>query len=364
MTATNKKVAIVCDWLIGGGAEKVVLELHKLFPEAPIYTSYCTPGWRKKLDNKVVSGWLQYWPFSHLRKFIPFLRIWWFQSLKFNGYDLVISASGAEAKGIKVPENTKHISYIHAPTHYYWSKYDDYIKNPGFGIFNPLARFGLKLLIKPLRKCDFNAAQRPNKLIANSTHTKNQIKKYYNREAEVIHPPVDVARFKDFSSKTRNGFVVVGRQVPYKRIDLAVMACTRLNLPLTIIGDGPEHQKLEKIAGPTCTFITNAKDQEIATILGKSKAFLFTGLEDFGIAPVEAMAAGTPVIAYKAGGALDYVIDGKTGIFFEKQTAAALIGAIKKFNEIGFESTSCINKAQEFSVKIFIKKIIQAQLNR
>ena len=143
MTATNKKVAIVCDWLIGGGAEKVVLELHKIFPDAPIYTSYCTPSWRKQLDNKVVTGWLQYWPFSSLRKFIPFLRIWWFQSLKFDKYDLIISASGAEAKGVKVPKHIPHISYIFSPTHYYWSKYDDYIKNPGFGIANPIARLGL-----------------------------------------------------------------------------------------------------------------------------------------------------------------------------------------------------------------------------
>ena len=154
--AKKLKVAIVHDWLVGGGAERVVFELHNMFPEAPIYTSYCSDEWRAKLDGKVVTGWLQH--FGKFRKFLPVLRIWWFTHLKFSGYDLVISSSGAEAKGIRVPKNVVHVNYCHAPTHYYWSRYDEYVAHPGFGIFDPLARVGLKLLVGPLRRWDFRAA--------------------------------------------------------------------------------------------------------------------------------------------------------------------------------------------------------------
>src|SRR5215210_7245655 len=169
----DKKIAIVHDWLIAGGAEKVVLELHKMFPEAPIYTSYATREWRRRLDGKVRTGWLQYWPFSRLRKFTPFLRIWWFSRLKLDNYDLVISTSGAEAKGINTSPETIHISYIHAPTHYYWSRYDEYMTSPGFGWFDWLARIGLKLLVGLLRRWDYKAAQKGDFVIANSTHTQD-----------------------------------------------------------------------------------------------------------------------------------------------------------------------------------------------
>jgi glycosyltransferase involved in cell wall biosynthesis len=194
--AQKPRVAIVHDWLYGGGAERVIYELHQLYPEAPIYTSYCSREWRDKLDNVVVTGWLQHWPFNRLRKFIPFLRIWWFTHLDLSAYDLVISSSGAEAKGIKVPKSTLHINYCHAPTHYYWSRYDEYMSRPGFGIFDPLARLGLKLLVSPLRKWDFKAAQRPDYMIANSSHIQAEITKYYNRDSTVIFPPVNIERFQ------------------------------------------------------------------------------------------------------------------------------------------------------------------------
>jgi len=215
------KVAIVHDWLYGGGAELVVEQLHKLYPKAPIYTSYCSREWRNRLDNKVKTGYLQYWPFSALRKFIPILRIWWFTGLSFKGYDLVISSSGAEAKGIKVPKGTLHINYCHAPTHYYWSRYNQYMLHPGFGKFDWLARIGLKLLAAPLRRWDFVAAQRPDYIIANSTHIQSEIKKYYGRDSTVIFPPVYLERFQkqENYTNTRHGFIVAGRQTPYKRFD-------------------------------------------------------------------------------------------------------------------------------------------------
>jgi glycosyltransferase involved in cell wall biosynthesis len=327
-----------------------------MYPHAPIYTSYCTSQWRKRLNNKVITGPLQYWPFSKLRKFIPFLRIWWFQSLNFEGYDLVISTSGAEAKGIKVPADVKHISYIHAPTHYYWSRYNQYIKEPGFGVFDPLARIGLKLCIAPLRRWDYKAAQRPDVLIANSTYTKNQIKKYYKRESTVVFPPVDVEKFTSKKPTKRQGFVIAGRQTPYKRFDLAVKACTKLNLPLLVIGKGPEHAKLQKMAGPTITFMSNATDADIVKAFQSAKAFIFPGVDDFGIVAVEAMAAGCPVVAYKDGGALDYVIPGKTGIFFDKQSGSSLGKSLKI--QCDYNPLNIAQHAQTYSEPIFCEKLL------
>lgn len=328
---SKPKVAIVHDWLVGGGAEKVVEALHQMYPDAPIYTSYASTEWQEKLNNKVVTGYLQSWPFSKLRKFIPFLRIWWFESLDFSDYDLVISSSGAEAKGIKTGEHTLHVNYCHAPTHYYWSRYDEYLKNPGFGVFDPLARFGLKLLVGPLRKWDYKAAQRPDKIIANSTYTKRKIKQYYGRDSVVIFPPVDTKRFKQKTNVKRRGFVIAGRQTPYKRFDLAVKACTTLNLPLLVLGDGPEHSKLKEMAGPSITFRSWVSDQEVADAFQSADGYIFPGIDDFGIAPVEALTAGCPVIAYKDGGVLDYVVPGKTGDFFEKPNAESLAKALTDF---------------------------------
>lgn len=355
-----KKVAIIHDWLIAGGAERVVLELHRMFPDAPIYTSYCTPEWRERLDNKVVTGYLQYWPFPKIRKFIPFLRIIWFTHLKIRGYDLIISSSGAEAKGIKAPAHTPHIAYIHAPTHYYWSRYDEYMKSPGFGSFDWLARIGLKILVRPLRKWDYAAAQKPDYLIANSLHTQSAITEYYQRKSVIVHPPIEIGRFRDAPiAKKRKGFVITGRQTPYKRIDLAVQACTNLSLPLTVIGDGPDNARLRKMAGPTITFTGFAPDDEVVRLVASAEAFLFPGVDDFGIAPVEALAAGTPVIAYKAGGALDYITP-QTGLFFEEQTAESLGEVLQSFNSSGYSSADIKRASEAFSAQQFRKNITSA----
>ncbi len=350
------KVAIVHDWLLGGGAERVVLELHKLFPEALIYTSYATDEWRQKLDGKVVTGYLQKWPFSKLRKFIPFLRARWFSGLKLEGYDLVISSSGAEAKAVRVPAGTKHVNYCHSPTHYYWIRYDEYMKNPGFGAFDWLARIGLKLLVGPMRRWDYKAAQRPDVMIANSSYTKDNIKKYYGRDAVVIHPPVDVARFKTSAKTERNGLLTVGRQTPYMRKDLAIEACNQLQLPLTVIGKGPDHDKLVKLAGPTISFKTNVTDEEITKYFQSAEAFILPGQEDFGIVGVEAMAAGTPVIAYAGGGSKDYV-NAKTGLMFVEQNVASLVTAINDLKVSKFSASTIASEAEKFAPAEFDKKI-------
>ncbi len=354
--AEPHRIAIVHDWLIAGGAEQVVAALHEMYPGAPIYTSYATDEWRERLDGKVVTGFLQHFP--RLRKYVPFLRAWWFSHLDLSGYDLVISTSGAEAKGIRVPAGVKHINYCHAPTHYYWSRYDSYMENPGFGPFDWLARLGLRLLVGPMRRWDYKAAQRPDVMIANSTHIAHEIKKYYGRDAQVIFPPVDVEKFAPASGSRpvkRHGFIITGRQTPYKRVDLAVLACSKLNLPLTVYGTGPEHEKLKAMAGPSVTFAGWAAREDVTKGLQTAEAFLFPGVDDFGIAPVEALAAGTPVIAYKAGGALDYVKPGVTGEFFEKQTVESLMECLKAFSLTDFKPAEISESSKQFNVAIFQK---------
>lgn len=360
---SSLKVAIVHDWLIGGGAERVVYELHKMFPDAPIYTSYCSDEWRDRLDGKVVTGWLQH--FGKIRKFLPVLRIWWFTHLNFSGYDLVISSSGnGEAKGVRVPKGTTHICYCHTPTHFYWRHYDHYSKQPGFGAFDPLARLGLKLLVGPLRRWDLRASKRPDYFIANSTHIQADIKKYYGRDSVVIHPPVDVARFSKAPRTKRSGFITMGRLATAKRVDIIVEACTQLGLTLKVIGDGPDYARLKVLAGPTVEFFNKANhnrvsDEDMPAQLASAEAFLFASFDDAGIAPVEALAAGTPVIAYKAGGALDYVIPGKTGEFFEPQTTEALVTALQQFDAQRYDANEITEYATLFSVDNFIRRIEQ-----
>jgi glycosyltransferase involved in cell wall biosynthesis len=351
------KVAIVHDWLVGGGAERVVEELHRMFPEAPIYTSYCTDEWRKKLDGKVVTGWLQHFP--RLRKYISFARAWWFSHLDWHGYDLVISSSGYEAKGIRVPEGTVHINYCHAPTHYTWSRYDEYMQHPGFGLFNPLARLGLKVMVGPMRRWDLKASKRPDYYIVNSTHTQAEIKKYYGRDSVVIWPPVEVNRFAGNFKAKRAGFVTVGRQTPYKRFDLAVAACTKLGLQLHVVGRGPDNARLRKLAGPTVHFHTSVTDAAMPKFMAEAEAFLFPGIDDFGITPIEAMACGTPVIAYHAAGALDYVLPDKTGLFFEEQTVDSLCKALSEFPTISFDHAKIQNSAKAFAPSVFRKRLTQ-----
>jgi glycosyltransferase involved in cell wall biosynthesis len=360
----GKRVAIVHDWLVGGGAERVVFELHQMLPDAPIYTSYCTPEWRKKLDGKVVTGYLQHWPFSKLRKFLPLLRIWWFTHLKFSGYDLVISSSGnGEAKGIRVPKGTTHVCYCHSPTHFYWRHYDQYLARPGFGFFDPLARIGLRLLVGPLRRWDLKAAKRPDFFIANSTHIQQDIQHYYGRDAVVIYPPVDTDRFvPEHSNTKRHGFVTMGRLAAAKHVDVIVEACTNLNIDLKVIGDGPDYERLRKLAGPTVSFLSTrdgkrVSDQAMPTQLSSSEAFIFASLDDFGIAPVEALAAGTPVIAFKGGGALDYIVPGKTGTFFDEQTVGSLLDALKRFKATDYDHKRISEFAIHFSNKTFVEKL-------
>ncbi len=354
------KVAIVCDWLTGiGGAERVVFELHKLYPDAPIYTSQYDPGklsWFEDADIRTT--WLQRLPKS-LKKFLPLLRAWTFGRLDLSEYDLVLSSSSAEAKGVHTGPNTLHICYCHSPTQYYWIRHDEYLEKPGFprGL-NWLARLGLRLFVGPLKRWDRRAARQPDYLIANSTHTQAMIKRYYRRESTVIAPPVETERFKLHGQPPlRHGFIVAGRQVPYKRFDLAIQACDELKVPLLVIGDGPDHRRLEKLAGRGTTFLSNVNDTEIVSHFESALGFIMPNMDDFGIVAVEAMAAGTPVIAYNKGGALDYVVPGKTGLFFEKQTVKDLVKVLEAAAAKSFDYQAIAEQAAQFSVAAFDKNM-------
>lgn len=356
------KVAIVCDWLTGiGGAERVVLELHRMYPDAPIYTSQYNPGaidWFQDADIRTT--WLQTLPAS-LKKFLPLFRAWAFSHLDLSGYDLVISSSGAEAKGIRTGKNTVHICYCHSPTHYYWIRHDEYLERPGFPFgWNWLARLGLRLLVKPLKRWDRRAAKRPDYFIANSSHTQAMIKRYYRRDSDVIFPPVEIDRFKlpgNVKPPLRHGFVVAGRQTPYKRFDLAIEACNELKVPLVVIGDGPDHKRLERLAGRSVTFLTNTNDAEMAGHFQSAIGYIMPNMDDFGIVAVEAMAAGTPVIAYNKGGSLDYVSEGKTGLFFEQQTVKQLTGVLETAVGKSFDHAAIAKSADDFSVAAFNKNM-------
>jgi glycosyltransferase involved in cell wall biosynthesis len=349
------KVAIVCDWLTNvGGAEKVLLRVHQLYPKAPIYTSqYKKKGIDWFDDADVRTGWLQIFP-GFLRRFLGPLRQRWFSHLDLSEYDLVISVTGAEAKAVRAP-NGVHVCYCHVPTQYYWQMYDEYVENPGFGILNSLVRFFFKLLVKPLRKADFKAASKVDYFVTISDYAKELIAKYYKREATVIHPPVEIEDFKYVEKPVENFYIVTSRQVTWKRLDLAVKACLKLGKQLVVVGEGPEHNNLVKMSkgSELIKFVPLVGKRELSKYLSTAKGYLFPSMEPFGIAPVEALSMGCPVIAFGEGGALDYVKDGVNGVLFEKQSINSLVEAINRFEKLKFDRIKVSQSARDFSVKRF-----------
>jgi len=244
------------------------------------------------------------------------------------------------------------------------------MKRPGFGPFDWLARIGLRLLVGPLRKWDYKAAQRPDYIIANSTHIQSEILKYYGRESVVVNPPVYMNRFQKVKNlkRERKGFLISGRQTPYKRFDIAIEACSKLGLPLTVIGNGPDHKRLRKMAGKTITFLGHTSDEVIEEEFASAEAFIFPNLDDFGISPVEAMASGTPVIAYKVGGSVEYVQPGKTGEFFDRPTAESLADTLRQFKPDRYSHPAIAVFAHRFSAEHFrqqmtlhLKKFLSAK---
>ena len=409
------KVALVCDWLTElGGAEKVLLAFHEMYKDAPIYTSQYRPRkahWFKGMD--VRTGWLQLFPAWSRRLIVP-LRQHFFAHLDLSEYDLIISVTGADAKFIQ--PRGKHICFCHVPTQYYWGKYHEYLKNPGFGSLNPLIRPIFRKIAPRLRQRDFLASQKPDQFITISQFAKQEIEAFYKREAKVISPPVNIGVFtqavdnyntkkgksqmkkshnkaiksnksqdkkseQKFCTKLENvenlsvlakiiakhpnGFYLnFSRQVNWKRLDLIIKACKKLDLDLVLIGSGPENSRLKTLAKgfDKISFIKTLPQSDLAVFASLAKAFIFPSEEPFGIAPVEALAAGCPVIAYKGGGALDFIQDGKNGLFFEAQTESSLAKALKKFDQGKVKLNTPLKISQSvkrFATQTFKKKFKQ-----
>lgn len=359
------KIAIVHDWLTNmGGAEEVVLALAEAFPGAPIYTSTYAPEKMPRFDGldvrttklQELPGWL-----SKLHKFLPTLRVKAFRELDLSEFDIIISSSSAEAKQVrKTRDDQVHICYCHTPIRYYWSHYGEYKKDPGFGKLNWLVRLAMPFIVPRQRKLDYQAAQNVDVFIANSSEAKRRIEKYYGQKSTVIHPPVDTKRFQPAARRGEH-YVTLGRQVPYKRHDLAVQACSKLDVPLLVFGNGPMHEKLVQLAGPSVEFRSDrfgdASDEELETALNTAKGFIFAAEEDFGIVTAEALAAGTPVIGLARGGTLDIVEDGETGVLFDEQDVDQVTAAIQKAEDINFTSAKLARRAKRFDKTLFISKM-------
>ncbi len=357
-----KKIAIVYDRVNKfGGAERLLLTLHEMFPEAPLYTS---------VYNKEKAGWADVFPQVHTSflQNIPILKnhhelLGWlmpmaFEQFNFDKYDLVISVTSEAAKGIITGTKTLHICYCLTPTRYLWSGKEFYLSNPPkiFKIF-PFYKIISWPFLTYAKWWDKVASSRPDKYIAISTEVQNRIKKYYQRDSEIIFPPVDIQHYE--KNALTKYYFIHGRFEPYKRLDLVIQVFKQNKLPLVVSGSGSEFEKYSKINYQNIKFIKQPTDEKLIKLYIDAKAFLMPQDEDFGITSVEAQSFGVPVIAYKRGGALDTVIDGKTGVFFDNQSVSSLKDAIAKFDTISFNSGYLITNAKRFDKEIFKKQFIK-----
>lgn len=321
------KVALVHYWLVGmRGGEKVLEAFCDLFPDADIFTLVADPERLspKIRRHRITTSFLQkIGGRRHYQKMLP-LMPHALESLDLTAYDLVISSEAGPAKGVITRPDALHICYCHSPMRYVWDLYPQYMAESGL-----LARAVLFMAAPGLRQWDVTTSHRVDHFIANSGYVAKRINKFYRRNAEVIHPPVEVSRFK-ISDGPKDFYLCAGQITPYKKIELAVAACTRLNLPLVVIGDGAS-ARLKQSAGPTVRFLGAVSDAEMERCFSNCRALIYPGVEDFGIVPLEVMASGRPVIAFARGGALETVLDGKTGIFFHEQTVDALCAALTRF---------------------------------
>ena len=346
-------LAIVHDWLNQvGGAEDVLAELHALYPEAPIYTSIYAlekmPAFMREWDIR--PNWMNRLPGIHERH-QPYLPLYplAFERVDLTDYDVVLSNKSGFCHGVKVREDAKHIDYCLTPTRYIGLT-DAYLQREGFGK-------GVALAIKPvlawLKRWDYEAAQRVTHFVAISREVQERIRRFYHRESIIIYPPVDVHRFRPNHRPPEPFFLVLSRLIPYKRIDLAIRACNLVGCRLIVAGDGRDRAALEAIAGPTIEFRGRVTNAEAEDLMARCQAFLFPGLEDFGITPLQAQAAGRPVIAFGAGGALDTVIPGVTGEFFNDPTPEALAELLANFDPNRYDPDACRANAERFSAERF-----------
>ena len=352
------RIALIHDYFVElGGAERVVEAIHDSFPSAPLYTTVALPQFLPKRLKAVDirTSALQHLPAME-RKFRHYFMLYPFavENFDLSSYDLIFSSSSGYAKGVKKRRNAIHVCYCYTPMRWVW-RYEDYVAREGFskGI-----REMLPLMMWGLRKWDLRAAKQPNYYITSSHLVADRIKQTYGREAQVIPPPIDVTRFH-MSNDIQDYYLVLSRLIPYKRIDIAIEACKRMNRRLVIIGDGPDRARLEKLADDRIEFLGRQPDQIVNYYLARCRALLFPGEEDFGMAPLEANAAGRPVIAYNAGGATETVVDGKTGVFFDQPNSRSLSGSIERFESMVWSQVLLRRHAEKFDYNVFAFRVLQ-----
>jgi glycosyltransferase involved in cell wall biosynthesis len=346
------KIAMVHDYFTQmGGAEKVAEELFNMLPGADLFA---TVALKNKMpvtlaDVQVRTSWMQQLPMmSELYRLYFPLYPFAVKSLDLSEYDLVVSSSSGYVKGVRANPDAIHVCYCHTPMRWVWS-FDSYSARESFGTG---VRAILPALISSLRMWDEDAARQPDHFVANSHAVAARIKKAYGRSAEVIEPPIDIHRFK-LCDEQEDFYVVLSRLQSYKRIDLAVSACTELGKNLIVIGSGPALDSLKKIAGPTVRFMGRLSDEDVEYYVGRCKALIFPGEEDFGMAPLEVAAAGRPTIAFQAGGAIETIVENQTGVFFSEQTTESVVDAIERFERQRWYAPLIRKHAEGFRTEVF-----------
>jgi len=345
-----QRVALVHDFLLDlRGAERVFLELCELFPEADIFTAvYDERGTEGRFAHRrvITSGLQRLRPTaSTFRPLLPFYPAA-MESLDLRGYDLVVSSSSAWAHGVIPDEHAVHICYSHNPFRYAWNE-----REATLAARNVLVRPALASIMRRWRAWDFAAAQRVDAYIANSETTRLRIHRYFAREATVLYPPVDVQRFAP--GPVGDHYLVLSEVMAHKRIEVAVRAFTRMGLPLVVAGNGPDSRRLQRLAGPTVRFAGRVSDAEAERLLSGARAVIVTATEEFGIVAVEAQASGRPVIGLRAGGVLETVVEGQTGVFYDEPTPESLIAAVQAFDPLAVDPAACVAQAQGFSREAF-----------
>lgn len=353
-------VALVHDWLVGQrGGEHVLLELARFFPKAPIYTLVHKPGSvHPDLEARTIhTSFIQHLPGAphRFRQYLPLFPAA-AETFDLSGFDLVISTSHCVAKGVRLGASAQHLAYIHTPMRYLWDQMPHYLPQRFRKIPGLLGAVGLGIF--PWRLWDKISSARGQRFVANSSYVAERIATYWGQRAQVIYPPVDTDYFAQgpiAKASERHGYLVVSALVPYKRVDIAVRAATQNGWPLTVVGQGPERQRLESLAGPSVRFLGAVPRAQIRRLYQTSRGLLFPGTEDFGMVPVEAMAAGCPVVAFHRGGALETVVDGLSGVLFygAEDLPRALEALEALWTEGAFEPAAMNTHAQRFSAQAF-----------